>query len=219
MWLNYIVNTYSFMTEHEMNTEQKILDAAKEVFQQKGMTGARMQEIADKAGINKALLHYYYRTKDKLFEKVFEMAFSLFIPKVKEMMISDKPVFEKLEFFIENYIDLLQKHPFIPSFVISELNRNPKMLINIFEKNVQLLQDGLVQKLDNQIKEEVEKGILRPISAKNLMTNTVSLCIFPIVARPVLQGILFENNKKEYDEFLIQRKDFVKEYIINSIKA
>jgi hypothetical protein len=103
--------------------------------------------------------------------------------------------------------------------VISELNRNPKMLINIFEKNVQLLQEGLVQKLDNQIKEEVKKGILRPISAKNLMTNTVSLCIFPIVARPVLQGILFENNKKEYDEFLIQRKDFVKDYIINSIKA
>ena len=71
------------MTEHEINTEQKILDAAKEVFQHKGLTGARMQEIADKAGINKALLHYYYRTKDKLFEKVFEYAFSLFIPSVE----------------------------------------------------------------------------------------------------------------------------------------
>lgn len=219
MWLNYLVNTYSFMTEHEMNTEQKILDAAKDVFQQKGLTGARMQEIADKAGINKALLHYYYRTKDKLFEKVFEYAFSLFIPKVKEMMTSDKPIFEKLDFFVDNYIDLLQKHPFIPSFVISELNRNPQMLVNVFEKNVQLKREGLIHKLDNQIKKEVEKGILKPISARNLMTNTVSLCIFPIVARPILQGILFENNKKEYDEFLKQRKDFVKEYLINSIKA
>ena len=138
MWLKYIVNTYSFMTEHEMNTEQKILDAAKEVFQQKGMTGARMQEIADKAGINKALLHYYYRTKDKLFEKVFELAFSLFIPKVKEMMISDKPVFEKIEFFVENYLNLLQKHPYIPGFVISELNRNPEILVKIIGKNIQL---------------------------------------------------------------------------------
>jgi AcrR family transcriptional regulator len=219
MWLNYIVNTYSFMTEHEKNTEQVILDAAKEVFQQKGLTGARMQEIADKAGINKALLHYYYRTKDKLFERVFEMAFSLFIPRVKEMMSSDKPIFEKLDFFIDNYIDLLHKHPFIPSFVISELNRNPKMLVNIFEKNVQLVQEGLVQKLDDQINKEVKEGKLKPISARNLMTNVVSLCIFPIVARPVLQGILFENDKKQYDDFLKQRKDFVKEYIINSIKA
>ena len=219
MWLNYLVNTYSFMTEHEINTEQKILDAAKEVFQHKGLTGARMQEIADKAGINKALLHYYYRTKDKLFEKVFETAFSLFIPRVKEMMASDNPIFEKLEFFVENYIDLLQKHPYIPSFIISELNRNPKMLVKIFEKNVQLMQDGLVQKLDNQIKKEAEAGILRPISARNLMTNVVSLCIFPIVARPILQGILFGNDTKEYDEFLKQRKDFVKEYMINSIKA
>jgi len=219
MWLNYIVNTYSFMTEHERNTEEKILDAAKEVFQQKGMSGARMQEIADKAGINKALLHYYYRTKDKLFQKVFEMAFSLFIPKVKEMMTSEKPILEKVEFFVESYLNLLYKHPFIPSFVISELNRNPEMLVSIFEKNVQLNQDNVLEKLENQLQKEAEQGTIRPISASNLMTNVVSLCIFPVVARPILQGILFENNKKEYDEFLEQRRMFVKEFIINSIKA
>jgi TetR/AcrR family transcriptional regulator len=219
MWLNYIVNTYSFMTEHEMNTEQKILDAAKDVFQQKGLTGARMQEIADKAGINKALLHYYYRTKDKLFEKVFEIAFSLFIPKVKDVMGSNKPIFEKIEFFVENYINLLQKHPYIPGFVINELNRNPDILISVFEKNVHLKRDNLLETIENQIQKEVDEGILKPISARNLMTNVVSLCIFPIVARPILQGILFDNNKKDYDAFLKQRKEFVKEYIINSIKA
>ena len=86
-----------------------------------------MQEIADKAGINKALLHYYYRTKEKLFEKVFEIAFSLFIPKVKDMMTSEKPVTEKVEFFVDNYLSLLNKHPYIPGFVINELNRNPEM--------------------------------------------------------------------------------------------
>jgi len=207
------------MTELEKNTEEKILDAAKDVFQQKGMTGARMQEIADKAGINKALLHYYYRTKEKLFEKVFELAFSLFIPKVKEMMGSEKPIFEKIEFFIENYLNLLQKHPYIPGFVISELNRNPEILIKLFEKNVQFKESNLIEKLEIQIKLEIEKGILKPISAKNLMTNAISLCIFPIIARPILQGVLFENDKKEYDGFLEQRRSFIKEYIINSIKA
>lgn len=207
------------MVNQQKDTESKILDAAKDVFQQKGMTGARMQEIADRAGINKALLHYYYRTKDKLFEKVFEMAFSLFIPKVKEMMSSEKPIFKKIEFFVENYLNLLQKHPYIPGFVINELNRNPKILVNLFEKNVQLKKDNILEKLELQIKQEVGKGILKPISARNLMTNVVSLCIFPIVARPIIQGVMFNNDKNEYDAFLKQRKDFVKEFVINSIKA
>lgn len=214
-----MVNIYSFMTEQEMNTEEKILHAARDVFQQKGMTGARMQEIADKAGINKALLHYYYRTKEKLFEKVFEIAFSIFIPKVKDVMGSDKPIFEKIEFFVDNYLELLRKHPYIPGFVISELNRNPEIFVKLFEKNVQFQRDKMLTKLEAQIQKEVEDGILKPITARNLMTNVVSMCIFPIVARPILQGILFENDKKEYDAFLKQRKDFVKEYIINSIKA
>lgn len=219
MWLNYIVNTYSFMTEHEMNTEQKILNAAKDVFQHKGLTGARMQEIADKAGINKALLHYYYRSKDKLFEKVFEMAFSLFIPRVKEMMGSDRPIMEKIAFFVDNYLELLNKHPYIPGFIISELNRNPQILVNIIEKNIQIKQNRLIELLDDQIQKEVKEGIIKPISAKNLMTNVISLCIFPVVARPILQGIIFDNNKKEYDTFLKERKEFVKDYLINSIKA
>jgi len=219
MWLNYLVNTYSFMTEHEMNTEQKILDAAKDVFQQKGMTGARMQEIADKAGINKALLHYYYRTKEKLFEKVFEIAFSLFIPRVKDMMSSDRPIFEKIDFFVENYLNLLQKHPYIPAFIISELNRNPKILVGIIEKNIQLKEGNVIELLEKQISKEVKQGVIKPISAYNLVTNIVSLCIFPIVAKPILQGVLFQNNDDEYEQFLKQRREFVKEYIINSIKA
>ncbi len=207
------------MTEQEKNTEEKILDAAKDVFQKKGMAGARMQEIADKAGINKALLHYYYRTKDKLFEKVFEIAFSLFIPRVKEIMLSEKTLFEKVEFFIDSYLSLLQKHPFIPSFVIGELNRNPQILVGIFEKNVQFKENNLFEIFQTQIDSEVEKGIIKPIDVKNLMTNIIGLCIFPIVARSIIQGIMFENNKKEYDDFLKQRKDFVTDFVINSIKA
>lgn len=207
-------------TDQPVDTGTKILDAAKEVFQKKGLAGARMQEIADLAGINKALLHYYYRTKDKLFEKVFEIAFSVFVPRIKEVVLStDKSVFEKIEFFVENYINLLSKHPFIPGFVISELNRNPQILVEIIEKNVQVRELKLFENFNNQIQEEVKKGIIRPIDARNLMVNVVGLCIFPIVARPIIQGIIFNNDKKAYDEFLTQRKQFVTEFIINSIKA
>jgi TetR/AcrR family transcriptional regulator len=208
------------MVEQVKDTEIKILDAAKEVFQQKGLTGARMQEIADKAGINKALLHYYYRTKDKLFEKVFDLAFSVFIPKIRDIVLSaDKSVFEKIEFFVENYINLLYKHPYIPGFVINELNRNPQILVNIFEKNVQFKEMNLFEKFDAQLRSEAEKGIIRSIDARNLMTTVIGMCIFPIVARPIIQGIMFNNDKKEYDVFLSQRKKFVTEFIINAIKA
>jgi len=207
------------MIEQAKDTETKILDAAKEVFQHKGLTGARMQEIADKAGINKALLHYYYRTKDKLFEKVFDLAFSVFIPKIRDIVLStDKTVFEKIEFFVENYINLLQKHPYIPGFVINELNRNPEILVHVFEKNVQFKEMNLFEKFDNQLQDEVNKGIIRSVDSRNLMTNVIGLCIFPIVARPIIQGIMFNNNKEEYDVFLAQRKKFVTDFIINSIK-
>ncbi|MCK5169620.1 MAG: hypothetical protein KAQ75_07055, partial [Bacteroidales bacterium] len=84
---------------------------------------------------------------------------------------------------------------------------------------IQLKENNLLERLELQIAGEVEKGIVKPISARNLMTNVVSLCIFPIVARPILQGVLFDNDKNEYEAFLKQRRVFVKEYIINSIKA
>ncbi|NOQ26167.1 MAG: TetR family transcriptional regulator [Bacteroidales bacterium] len=207
------------MDNQQKDTEIKILDAAKEVFQQKGMTGARMQEIADKAGINKSLLHYYYRSKEKLFEKVFNMAVSIFIPKMLEIMLSEKPLFEKLEFFINNYIDLLTKHPYIPGFVINELNRNPQFLLNIFEKNVQIKEKKLFERVDVQIQEEVKKGILNPIDTRHLITNVIALVVFPMVARPIIQGVMFENDKKQYDSFLKERKAFVLSFVINSIKV
>ena len=207
------------MVKHQKDTEEKILDAAKDVFQKKGMTGARMQEIADYAGINKALLHYYYRTKEKLFEKVLTGAFSIIIPRVQEMMISDKPVFEKLRFFIDKYISLLINHPYLPGFIINELNRNPKLLSEIFERNIGFERLSLIDKLDEQLKIEIDAGNIIPIDAKSLLINTLSLCIFPIVAKPITSTIIFNNDQKAYKEFLTRRKTEVADFIINSIKV
>ena len=97
------------------NTEEKILNAAQRVFVEKGMDGARMQEIANEAGINKALLHYYFRTKQKLFEAIFKKVFKSILPNIMEMVHSDLPIEKKLEIFIEKYIELLLKNPFVPT--------------------------------------------------------------------------------------------------------
>ena len=89
------------MEELNQDTESKILDSAKEVFIQNGLDGARMQQIADKAGINKSLLHYYYRTKEKLFESVLKFAFKQFLPNPMEFLSSDLPLFDKIRIFVD----------------------------------------------------------------------------------------------------------------------
>ena len=204
------------MTEQEKNTEEIIFDAAEVVFIEKGFDGARMQEIAEKAGINKALLHYYYRTKEKLFKAIFERVFSLFIPKILAFMESDIPLFEKIELFVHSYLDFILRNPYVPNFIINELNRNPD--------NISEMVGGVIQKVDafgkfsGLIKQEVEKGAIRPIEPEQLIVNMIGLCIFPVIARPIIQGIVFRGDKARYKLFLESRKKEVTDFIINSIK-
>ena len=110
------------------STEGKILDAAKKVFTKKGMYGARMQEIADEAGINKALLHYYFRSKDKLFDAIFHEAFHDFVPRAFKSFKSEMPFEDKLSLFVSNYIDIIIENPYLPLFIINEINQKPERL-------------------------------------------------------------------------------------------
>ncbi|MCB0822247.1 MAG: TetR/AcrR family transcriptional regulator [Bacteroidales bacterium] len=201
------------MAEKDLNTEQKILEAARLVFTQKGFEGARMQEIADKAGINKALLHYYYRSKDKLFEGVFREAFFTMVPQVMDLLKSEMPLFEKIRFFTSNYIEIFINNPFIPGFVLHELSVNPKRIVDLLSNMG--IQPALF--LD-QIQAEIDKGIIKPIDPRNLLTNMLAMCIFPFVARPILQNILFTNDEQAFAQFVEDRKKAVPEFIINAIK-
>ena len=201
------------MAEKDLNTEQKILEAARLVFTQKGFEGARMQEIADKAGINKALLHYYYRSKDKLFEGVFREAFFTMVPQVMDLLKSEMPLFEKIRFFTSNYIEIFINNPFIPGFVLHELSVNPKRIVDLLSNLG--IQPALF--LD-QIQAEIDKGIIKPIDPRNLLTNMLAMCIFPFVARPILQNILFTNDEQAFAQFVEDRKKAVPEFIINAIK-
>ena len=195
-------------------TEELILDAAKDVFQHKGMAGARMQEIADKAGINKAMLHYYYRSKQKLFEAVFNSAINLMAPKIVKIINTDEHLFVKIENFTDKYIGFINKHNYMPSFIINELNRNPNLLKDIFKNRNE---NQIEQKLISQINELVEKGEIRAIDPEQLLLNIMSLSIFPVIGQPLLKNIL-NTNDKEYKALLKKRKTCVAEFIINSIK-
>jgi AcrR family transcriptional regulator len=198
----------------EKNTEQKILDAATEVFQEKGMYGARMQEIADRAGINKALLHYYYRSKHKLFETVFKMAFKMIAPKIRNIMEADVHFFDKIRMFTNEYINFISKHSYLPAFIIQELNQHPELIQNTIKSEV----SGSIDLLRKQVDDLVTKGEIKPIPMEHILVNTLSMSIFPLVAKPILTKVL---NKDEaaFKQFIDERRTLVAETVINSIKT
>jgi AcrR family transcriptional regulator len=206
------------INNQEKNTEEIIFEAAQQVFIQKGFDGARMQEIAEKAGINKALLHYYYRTKEKLFHTILEKVLTTLLPKVLDFIESDISFEEKIRFFVKTYMEILFKNPYIPNFILNELNRNPEGAAELLKKSLGLDKINVFGRFSAVIQKEIDEGHIRPIQPEQLMVNMISLCVFPIVARPIIQGVIFENDKKRYNDFLESRKTEVSNFIIQSIK-
>jgi AcrR family transcriptional regulator len=201
------------MTNPGESTENQILIAAREVFIVKGFEGTRMQEIADHAGINKALLHYYFRSKEKLFEAVFsEVAANLF-PAMRQLLEAELGIREKLTFFIKIYLKALHENPFIPSFVINTLNSNTESFLKYIKKAG--IKPLLLQK---QIDEEAARGVIRAIKAEHLVVNIIALCVFPFVARPIVQNI-FEMNDEEYQAYLSARESEIIDFVLKSIQA
>ncbi|MFP4620122.1 MAG: TetR/AcrR family transcriptional regulator [Bacteroidales bacterium] len=201
------------MSETEENTEKRILQAAKRVFIRKGMTGARMQEIANEAGMNKSLLHYYYRSKDKLFLAVFRLAIRNFIPEIKSIIFSDALVTEKIDRFVEEYMEVLLNNQFVPLFILQEIQRDPDRLLNIF------LEEGIEPQLIlKQFEKATQNEEIKPINPEHLLINVLSLCIFPFAARPMMQRMLFNNDSEAYNAFLLERKKVVSEFVKNAIK-
>ncbi len=198
----------------DSTTEEKIYEAARRIFLLKGMEGARMQEIADEAGMNKALLHYYFRSKENLFKAVFKDIFTKFFSKVKDTIFSDISAKEKLIVFIDNYINLIQANPYVPQFIINEINRDPKVLKTLmFESGIE------PQKILEMFFNEAQASNLSKLDPRHIIVSILGMLIFPFVARPLLQMIYFNDNQEAYTEFLNERKEIVKNMILKLIEA
>ena len=198
----------------EKTTEEKILDAAKKVFVTKGMAGARMQDIADEAGINKALLHYYFRSKEKLFEMIFAEAAEKLFPKINAIFESDASLFEKIERFCEEYITIISANPYLPLFVLNEISRDGDRFL---EKAWDKKKIPMPQKFLDQIEKETRKGTIRKISPVHLLINLISLSIFPFVGKPMIQFVM-QLDELQFRNIMQQRKKEIPKFIIDSIK-
>ena len=175
-----------------------------------------MQQIADKAGINKALVHYYFRSKEKLFEKVFLIVTQRAFKKLATALSDSGSVFEKIENFFNMHQDLLWKNRNFPIFFLNEVNRNPNLIKKIFEKSEL---DSNILNFIKQINEEKTQGkICKNVEPINLIVNIISLSIFPYIGELVLTEVMQRLNS-DYGTFLQQHRQQMAQFVINSIKV
>jgi len=197
-----------------MTTEEKIFNAARIIFQKKGFSGARMQEIADEAGINKAMLHYCFKNKELLFKAVFMNAFGQLAPQINEIFNSQDTVFDKIRKFTHSYISFVILNPFLPQFVIQEMNNNPEFVMSFLNNENR----PNPSKLLSQIEKEIQEGIIKPVQPKQLLLDIISMTVFPFAAQMMVKGII-QISDAEFNTMMEERKTSIAEQIINSIKA
>lgn len=201
------------MAENDKQTEDKIFEAATDVFLDKGMDGSRMQDIANHAGINKALLHYYYRTKDQLFDAVFQMIARKMLKKFAPVFDENLTLEDKIRFFFKEHITFLQENPRLPAFVLNEINRNPERIKKLL-KNVDV--ESLWKKLYEQHKAELDKYNVSEKMLPQLMTSIAAMSVFPFAAKGLIEAILSKTSVS-FNDYIEERKEFAAEFVIKAI--
>ncbi|MDD4109530.1 MAG: TetR/AcrR family transcriptional regulator [Prolixibacteraceae bacterium] len=202
------------MTENDNQTEGKIFEAATEVFLEKGMDGARMQDIADRAGINKSLLHYYYRTKERLFIAVFEKVANQMFKKFAPVYSENLTLEEKIRFFFREHIDILKKNPGLPVFILNETSRNPERIKKILEfSNI----GKLWAILEKQHKDELERYNITRENFPQIMTSIAAISVFPFAAKSIISTILGKMGH-DFDSYIEERKEYAADFVIRAIK-
>lgn len=205
----------------DTDTEHRILEAARTVFLRDGTAGARMQEIAREAGVNQALLHYYFRSKERLSAAVFQQIASRIFPALAQTLAADISLDEKIDGLIGVYLENLSRNPFVPGYLISELHHHPERVQQLVKVAIgadpQAVLPPLFRKLGKQIDERVRAGTMRRIQPDQLVINVVSLCIFPFAARPML-NIVLGMDEPAFARFIDQRRKDLPEFVRNALR-
>jgi len=162
-----------------------------------------MQEIAQEAGINQALLHYYFRTKDRLYEMVYRQIFDQFFQPLMPILEADLPFDRFLQQFIEIYLESLRKNPDIVHFIFWELRRGGKVAARQIRRRFRSL--GPDNPLLKRIHRAVEAGEIRRVDPLHFILSILGMCIYPFLARPIISRVFSELDVLS-DEFLARRK-------------
>lgn len=202
-------------------TEQRILRAARSVFLRRGTSGARMQDIAEEAGVNQALLHYYFKSKEGLAEAVFRETAGHLVPALIQLLGSDATIEQKVERFVHLYIDTIRESPFIPGYIVAELHFHPERVTALASEMGDVhpaeIMRGYLRRLGKQIDAEAAAGRMKRITPRQLLVNLLSLSVFPFIARPLL-GVALDMDDAKFSRFLDERRSELPRFILNALR-
>ena len=202
---------------HSQDTETRILQAAEREFFEKGYAGARTTSIAEAAGVTHAMLHYYFRTKDNLFERIVSDKIS----KLGDIILSaigdeDLPLKERIRQGIERHFDFIAANRELPRFIVNEVLTHPERTGQL-QAAIQDILNSLLDSLQHEIDDYASQGRCRQVDARMLLVDIVSLNVFPFIAAPIVRGAI-GGSYESYDEFLALRKKENVETILNKLK-
>jgi len=196
-------------------TEIAIIEAARKVFIGKGYDGATMEKIASEAKVNKALLHYYYRSKERLFEIVLTEAIGIIQEKLILIIKSEDNIEVIIKELIDVYVESLINHPYLPNFIINEISSNPERVLKI------LLQDKLskftVFRMVIAIRNKLNKENMANVNPIDIILNIISLNVFPMLIRPLITTH-FKMSDEQFNSFIINRKADLLNFILKALK-
>ena len=205
----------------DRDTEQAILDAAHAVFLRRGTAGARTQEIAREAGVNSALLHYYFRTKDRLAEAVFQRAASQLMPAVIRVLGSDADIEEKVEQVIDLELRQLLKTPYLPGYVLSELTHHPQRVRQLFSAATGMEPTEIWPRVFKVLKAQIDARVrakrMHPVAPEQFVINLLSLCVFPFAARPMVMA-LFGLDQAGFEQFINRRRRELAPFFLRALR-
>jgi AcrR family transcriptional regulator len=196
-----------------MNTKEKIIEVAQNLFLQKGFERTSIREIALKAGINLAAMNYHFGSKENLFDLIFKKLLSNYAPSLPDILNADLTFEEKIFKYIDSYTDVLISNPQLPLFVMSVLHKNPKKIMKMSIFSMLYMTDSFT----NQVNKEIRKGNIIKIEPLHFFVNILSLVTFPFAIKEVIMN---DNNldEKGFKKFMNDRKKIVFDTVMLSVK-
>ena len=200
------------MSKKEETIEEQILVAAYNVFIEKGYENSKMQDIADRAGIKRTVLNYYFRSKELLYHNIAKTILRQAMPSMLKVLNSDLEFEIKIEKFVDSYLLLITKNPFMPLFIINEIN-------NLGASFVEKLLEGNLPNIDTfifQVQQDIKKGKIVNIEPIQVFIHIISLCAFPILAKPMIM-LITGKNEAEFQLILEERKTEITRMILKGL--
>ncbi|MEM8585152.1 MAG: TetR family transcriptional regulator [Bacteroidota bacterium] len=198
------------MSSKREKTEDKIKDAALRVFTTKGYDATTTRDIAKEADVNIASLHYYFRSKDKLFVEVTAETLTAFNKILETVLVGEEPLKFKIHRYVDQFMSIYQEHPELPAFIVMESARKDSALHQVLSFKDHTLV------LEQQLQELMEKEEIRPISTLDFISNLVGLMVFPFLCKNIFERE-FQMTDEDFTQMIENRKQTIPQMIINDL--